>query len=262
MGKIALGIQYDGRSFSGWQRQRHANSVQQSLEECLSKIADEQVTVYCAGRTDSGVHALAQVVHFETQKTRPDRAWSMGANSILPRSVSVLWMRRVANDFHARFSATARTYQYIIANQTHRPSLWSGRVTWERRELDASVMNLAAQHWLGEHDFSALRAAACQSNTPYRFIESINVQRHHEYVVIKVCANAFLHHMVRNMAGVLLEIGVGKRDSGWALEVLEGRNRQLAAKTAAPDGLYLAGIRYPSQFNIPQLNCHFPLLSE
>ena len=262
MTKIALGIQYDGRSFRGWQRQRHANTVQQSLEECLSKIADEEVTVYCAGRTDSGVHALAQVVHFETQKIRPDRAWSMGANSILPSTVGITWVQQVANDFHARFSATARTYQYIFANQRHRPSLWSGRVTWERRNLDAAAMNLAAQHWLGEHDFSALRAAACQSNTPYRFVESIDVQRHREYVVIKVCANAFLHHMVRNMAGVLLEIGVGKRGSDWALEVLQSRNRQLAGKTAAPDGLYLAAIRYPCHFNIPQINYHFPLLSE
>ena len=261
MAKIALGIQYDGRSFSGWQRQRHAASVQQSLEQSLSEIADEDVTVYCAGRTDSGVHAVAQVVHFETQKQRPLRAWQMGTNSRLPREVAVNWALEVDPRFHARFSAQARTYQYIIANQSSRPALWAGRVTWETRPLAASTMHQAAQYWLGEHDFAAFRAAACQSNSSYRFVESISVERNADYVVMKVCANAFLHHMVRNMVGVLLEIGVGDRGQDWALEVLASKNRQMAGKTAPPDGLYLAAVRYPADFGIPNSDISFPAFS-
>ena len=260
MTKIALGIQYDGRAFCGWQRQAHALSVQQSLEESLSRIAAEDIRVFCAGRTDSGVHALGQVIHFETGNHRPERAWTMGVNSILPRDIAVTWAQPVEDDFHARFSARARMYQYIIANQSVRPSIWAGRVSWELRPLDAERMHLSAQYWLGEHDFSAFRAAGCQAHSPNRCIELIEVRRVHEYVIVKVQANAFLHHMVRNLVGVLLEIGCGRQEPIWAQEVLRSRNRQMAAQTASPDGLYLCEVSYPDHFGLPRPERHFPCL--
>ena len=234
--------------------------MQQTLENCLSQIADEPISVYCAGRTDSGVHALGQVVHFESNKPRPQRAWTMGANSILPREVAVTWAAAVPDDFHARFSALSRTYQYIIANQALRPSIWAGQVTWELRPLDAGRMHRAAQYWLGEHNFNAFRAAGCQANTPFRCIELIEVQRQHGYVIVRVRANAFLHHMVRNLVGVLIEIGCGRREPIWAQEVLESQNRQMAAKTAAPHGLYLCEVRYPEHYALEQPKQRFPAL--
>ena len=258
MTRFALGIEYDGRAFSGWQRQSHAASVQQTLESCLSEIADEPISVHCAGRTDSGVHALGQVVHFESANARPQRAWTLGVNSLLPREVAVTWVAPVPDDFHARFSAQSRTYQYIILNQPLRSALWSGRVTWELRPLVAERMHQASQYWLGEHDFSAFRAAGCQAKTPFRCIESIAVRRQNEYIVVRVCANAFLHHMVRNLVGVLVEIGTGRREPLWAQEVLFGKNRQKAAKTAPPDGLYLVEVGYPAHYGLPRPERNFP----
>lgn len=256
--RFALGIQYDGRPFSGWQRQRDVRTVQEELETSLSRVADEEVRVYCAGRTDRGVHAIEQVVHFETLKTRPDRAWQLGTNANLPSEIAVSWVKRVPEDFHARFSALSRTYQYIILNQRARPALWSGKVSWEFEALDVEKMQLAANYWLGEHDFSSFRAAGCQSKTPFRCVEYFRVERRLEYVVISVCANAFLQHMVRNFVGVLVEIGRCRKDPAWALEVLNSKRREAAGKTASPDGLYLVAVKYPELFQMPSTTCSFP----
>lgn len=260
MTRIALGIQYDGRPYCGWQRQSTVSSVQQTLEVALSKVADEQIQTFCAGRTDRGVHAIEQVVHFDTNKLRPDKAWLLGTNGHLPDEVGVCWVRGVSDQFHARFSALSRTYQYIILNQRARPALWAGKVSWEFEPLDVDLMQQGAQYWLGEHDFSAFRAAGCQSNSPYRNVEYFQVQRRQNYVVITVRANAFLHHMVRNFVGTLIEIGKGRQEPVWAEELLIGRKRELAAKTAPPDGLYLLCVKYPSEFPIPASNRGEPSL--
>ena len=262
MTRIALGVEYDGSAFSGWQRQSHAPSVQQTLEDSLSQVANENISVYCAGRTDSGVHALAQVVHFDTNATRPLRAWTMGTNSSLPPEVAVKWAISAEENFHARFSATSRTYQYVILNQALRPAVWGNRVTWELRPLDVDRMQIAALHWIGEHDFSSFRAAGCQANSPFRCIDLIKVRRLNAYVVVTVRANAFLHHMVRNLVGVLLDIGCGVKEPIWAQELLAAKNRQLAAKTAPPQGLYLCDVQYPQHCNIPASNQSFPFLPD
>ena len=260
MTRIALGIEYDGSTFCGWQRQSHAPSVQRTLEASLSKIADENISVYCAGRTDSGVHALAQVVHFDSYNPRPLRAWTMGTNSSLPPAVAVNWAIVAKADFHARFSATSRTYQYVILNQPLRPAVWGNRVTWELRPLDVDHMHAAAQYWLGEHDFSSFRAAGCQAKTPFRCIEMIEVRRDRAYVVVTVRANAFLHHMVRNLVGVLIDIGCGLKAPNWAQEVLAAKDRQFAGKTAPPQGLYLCAVQYPEACEIPISDQTFPFL--
>ncbi|MEM7466014.1 MAG: tRNA pseudouridine(38-40) synthase TruA [Pseudomonadota bacterium] len=260
MARIALGVQYDGRHFSGWQRQSHAPSIQQTLEDCLSQVADHPVTIYCAGRTDSGVHALNQVVHFESTKPRPARAWVLGTNTLLPSTVSINWQHAVEADFHARFSADARTYQYVISNLPTRSALWADRVCWELGALDAEKMHEAAQAWLGEHDFSAFRAASCQSNTPFRCIQHITVVRTGHFVVIRVTANAFLHHMVRNLAGVLIDIGLGRQEVPWAAKLLASGDRTLAGKTAVAGGLYLTGVTYPERFGLPNYDASFPAL--
>lgn len=258
MAKFALGIQYDGSAYCGWQLQRNSPSVQAVVEEALSIVADENVRVNCAGRTDSGVHALGQVVHFESSKPRPERAWRLGTNANLPLDVSVQWVHEVSENFHARFSALSRQYTYIILNHPSRPALWARKVSWQPVPLNAEVMHEAAQNWLGENDFSAFRAAGCQSNSPNRFVDYFTVSRHGDYVIISVRANAFLHHMVRNFVGVLLEIGRGKREPNWAAEVLASRRRANAAETAPPDGLYLTEVRYPAEFGLPQTIADFP----
>lgn len=258
MTRFALGIQYDGRPFCGWQRQRDVRTVQEELEASLSRVADENVRTYCAGRTDRGVHALDQVVHFDSSKIRPDRAWQLGTNGNLPDEVAVSWVKRVPDDFHARFSALSRTYHYIILNQRARPALWAGKVTWEFNALDTDKMQLAANYWLGEHDFSAFRAAGCQSKSPYRCVEYFRVERRLEYVVISVCANAFLQHMVRNFVGVLVEIGRGRKDPAWAEDVLNSKRREAGARTAPPDGLYLVAVKYPEVYEIPSGISSFP----
>jgi len=258
--RIALGIQYAGTSFYGWQRQAAVRTVQEALESALSKVADEEIRVNCAGRTDRGVHAIEQVVHFETSKVRPDKAWLLGTNGHLPNEVGVCWVRKVSDDFHARFSALSRTYRYIILNQRARPALWSGNVAWEFEPLDVERMHRASQSWLGEHDFSAFRAASCQSNSPYRNVEYFHVGRSQNYVVITVRANAFLHHMVRNFVGTLIEIGRGRQEPSWAEYLLKAKKRELAAKTALPDGLYLLSVKYPSEFDIPSSDHADPAL--
>jgi tRNA pseudouridine38-40 synthase len=249
--KIALGLEYDGAAFSGWQTQRHARSVQACLEEALSKVANHPVTTWCAGRTDAGVHAMGQVVHFETDAMRSMRSWVLGTNANLPREVAVHWAVEVSSDFNARFSATARAYRYLIHNQPTRLALWSQRATWELRPLDAERMHLAAQALIGEHDFSSFRAAGCQARHPVRTLHSISVSREESRVVLEVEANAFLQHMVRNLTGALLEIGRSERPVEWIGELLAARDRTRAGVTAPPEGLYLIRVQYPGHFGIP-----------
>jgi len=256
--RIALGIEYDGSAYCGWQTQASGRAVQAAVDDALSRIADEPISVQCAGRTDAGVHACCQVVHFDTRAERDPRAWSLGTNSHLPRDVAVRWAQPVADDFHARFSAESRAYAYVISNRPTRPGLWHGRVSWHYRPLDVQRMNEAASSLLGEHDFSSFRAAGCQAKHPVRRLLRLDLTRRHDYVVLTIEANAFLQHMVRNIAGVLMEIGAGAREPAWAREVLEGRDRRLGGVTAAPGGLYFLAARYPQRFGLPATPPEFP----
>lgn len=248
--RIACCVEYDGGGYSGWQSQRGAHTVQDALEQALATVADSRVRVHCAGRTDAGVHAAAQWCHFDAPAVRSAKAWVLGTNAQLPPSIRVRHAQPVASDFDARHSASARSYVYAIANTPVAPAMLHGRLTWQRRELDAARMHEAAQCLLGERDFSAFRAAACQSRTPMRYVESLRVQREGALVCIGITANAFLHHMVRNIAGALMCIGTGERDAQWLAAVLAGRDRRLAAATAPPHGLYLYGVRYPGRFQL------------
>ena len=250
--KIALGLEYCGSRYSGWQRQSHASSIQQHVEEALSKVADQNVTILCAGRTDAGVHALHQVIHFETSAEREVHAWVLGGNVNLPPDISILWAKNVSDDFHARFSATGRTYRYVILNRQARPGIMSRKITWEYRPLDESRMQQAADCLKGEHDFSSYRAVDCQANSPVRTIRRLDITRRAETITIEIEANAFLHHMVRNIAGVLMAIGAGKAPVKWAQEVLAAKDRTLGGVTAPPDGLYLIDVSYPENFQIPR----------
>jgi tRNA pseudouridine38-40 synthase len=249
--RIALGLEYDGSAFCGWQSQAHALGVQSVVETALASVADHPVEVVAAGRTDAGVHAAMQVVHFDTTATRTERSWVLGATSNLPSQVTALWAREVPDAFHARYSALARRYRYVILNRGSRPALGAGYVSWIREPLDAKLMHAAAQHLVGEHDFSSFRAAECQARTPLRNLHEITVERSGSSVVLTVCANAFLHHMVRNIAGVLIAIGSGERPPGWVAEVLAARDRTRGGVTAAPGGLYLAGICYVASLGLP-----------
>ena len=251
--RIALGIEYDGRPYCGWQFQDHSPSVQVVVEQALSNVAAHPVRVICAGRTDTGVHAAEQVVHFDTQAIRDDKAWVMGSNANLPKSVSVLWIRQVGASFHARFSAIRRRYRYVIFNRHVRPAFLGGRVAFCFRPLDETRMQAAAQYLLGEHDFNAYRAVACQAKSPVRTVYRLDVTRRDELILIDIEANAFLHHMVRNIAGVLMAIGAGEREVEWAKQVLDGRDRSLGGVTAPPDGLYLMAVTYPEAFGLPRL---------
>ena len=251
--RIACRIEYDGRRFSGWQAQPHleVETVQETLERALSVVADGPVRVACAGRTDTGVHGFAQVVHFDAPVSRSSKSWVLGTNANLPFDVRVHWAVPVPPDFHARFSALSRRYRYIIANTPVRPAQLQGQVSWQKLPLDAELMHAESQCLLGELDFSAFRAAACQSNTPMRNVESLSVVRHGVLVVIEIQANAFLHHMVRNIAGSLMAVGSARKEPGWLAQLLAGRDRTVAADTAAPDGLYLVEVAYPARYALP-----------
>jgi tRNA pseudouridine38-40 synthase len=251
MPRIALGIEYDGSAYAGWQQQAHARSVQAELERALAGVAGHAVSLTAAGRTDAGVHALMQVAHFDTTAARPEHAWSLGGTAASASDITVLWAREMPGDFHARHAALSRSYRYRILNRPMRPALDRQRVCWVRRPLDAGRMDRAAQCLLGERDFSAFRAAGCQSSTPMRRMIEIGVQRRGDLVEITVCANAFLHHMVRNIAGSLLLVGGGERPEEWLAEALEARDRTRAGPTAPPQGLYFAGVEYPARFGLP-----------
>jgi tRNA pseudouridine38-40 synthase len=251
MARIAVGVEYDGGAYAGWQTQPALRTVQQAAESALAAIAASPVTLVCAGRTDAGVHAIAQVAHFDTQARREMRSWVLGANSELPADVSLSWARPVPAHFHARYSALARTYRYLILNRTARSALFARRAAWIHRPLDHERMQAAAAALEGEHDFSAFRAAECQAKSPIRRLERLTVTRQADWVVIEATANAFLHHMVRNIAGLLIAIGKADAPVHWAREVLEGRDRTRNAATAPAGGLYLLTVRYPEAFGLP-----------
>ncbi len=252
MNRVAVGIEYDGSAYRGWQRQKHSPSVQQKVEEALSFVADEPVELTCAGRTDRGVHALEQVVHFDTRAERTERAWLLGANCRLPRDIRLRWAVPVSADFHARFSAVARSYRYLILNDRVPSAIFHDKCCWEHRPLDAERMRQAAAALIGEHDFSSFRAAGCQAKSPIRRIEWLRVEREGVFIRIDIKANAFLHHMVRNIAGSLMAIGSREQPVSWLNEVLQQRDRRLAAMTAPAGGLYFVRADYPEAYDLPQ----------
>ncbi|SES72528.1 tRNA pseudouridine(38-40) synthase TruA [Thorsellia anophelis] len=250
----AMGIEYDGSRYAGWQRQHHAVTVQGELEKALSHIANEVIEVQCAGRTDAGVHATCQIVHFKTHVQRAQGAWTLGVNSQLPPDIAVKFAMPIAQDFHARFSAQSRRYRYVIYNHRLRPAILQSGLTQCFEPLDEMAMHRAAQSLVGEHDFTSFRALACQSHSPWRNLEYISVKRIGAYVVIEVQANAFLHHMVRNIAGSLIQVGIKAKPEKWIAELLTLKNRQIAAATAKPNGLYLVHVNYPDHFNLPKFD--------
>ncbi len=249
--RIALGIEYDGTAYNGWQRQNTGLGVQQRLEEALTAVAGHAVDVTSAGRTDTGVHASGQVIHFDTPSNRDDRGWLLGANSNLPDDISVMWARQVDDEFHARFSATGRNYRYRILNRLERSALHRHSAWWVYKSLDAERMHVAAQHLLGEHDFSAFRAAGCRANTPNRDITNISVERDGDWITLNVSANAFLQHMVRNITGTLVSVGEGEQPCDWIAEVLTSRDRKKGGIAAPPHGLTLISVDYPDTAGIP-----------
>ena len=249
--RIALAIEYDGSRFLGWQTQPGGGTVQDALEAALSGIANAPVSVTCAGRTDRGVHALAQVVHFDTSAQRPDSAWVRGVNAMLPESMAVLWSRRVGPEFHARYSARSRSYRYLLLNRPVRPALAARYAGWYHAPLDIEAMRQAALHLLGEHDFSAFRAAECQAKSPVRNLHAISIQRDGERIELRLRANAWLQHMARNIVGTLVTVGKGSHPPLWAGQVLESRDRARAAPTFAAEGLYLEGVEYGPQWTFP-----------
>ena len=249
--RVAMGVEYRGTGFCGWQVQDGVRTVQECLERALARVADHPVRTVCAGRTDTGVHGLGQVVHFDSPARRDARAWVFGANAHLPEDVAVRWARPVDDGFHARFSALRRHYRYAIFDSRTRPALLGGRATWSYRPLDEAPMRAAAADLVGEHDFSSFRSYACQAKHPVRTVHRIEIARRGPFIAIDVVANAFLHHMVRNIAGVLMEIGSGRQPAGWARAVLEERDRKRGGVTAPPDGLYFIGVEYPPEHGLP-----------
>ena len=249
--RVALGLEYDGSRFHGFERQPDRRTVQGDLEKALARIAASPVRVVCAGRTDAGVHATGQVVHFDTDASRSTHAWVRGTNTYLGPDVAVLWACGVDDAFHARFSALGRRYRYVIVNRRTRPALLARRAAWEYRSLDAGLMQLGAQYLAGEHDFSSFRASGCQAARPVRRVHRIEVARDGERVFIDVHANAFLQHMVRNIAGALLAVGAGVRPPDWIASVLAARDRRSGGVTAAPQGVYLVGVDYPETARVP-----------
>ena len=249
--RIAVGIEYAGGRYAGWQRQQHAPSVQAEVETALGRVAAHPVAVICAGRTDAGVHALGQVIHFQTTATRELRSWVLGANANLPNDIVVRWAAAVSDEFHARYSALSRSYRYIVLNRATRPAVDAGRVGWVLRPLDVERMRRGAACLLGQHDFSAFRASQCQAKSPVRTLLALAIDRDGDRIHFTVTANAFLHHMVRNLVGTLLPVGLGERAPEWVAEVLERRERAQAGVTAAAGGLYLESVRYPEAFGLP-----------
>ena len=251
MARIAIGVEYDGGAFHGWQLQPHAHSVQETLQSALSQVAAAPIALSCAGRTDAGVHARAQVAHFDTAAQRSPRSWLLGANRALPSSVSLRWVQPVSDAFHARYGALRRSYRYLLLNRPARSALAAGRAWCVHRPLEAGPMQAAADLLVGEHDFSAFRAAECQARTPVRRVEALLVQRRDDWVHIDITANAFLHHMVRNIVGTLVAVGLGDAPPGRTGEQLKSRQRSTGEATAPAHGLYLWRVEYPPEFGLP-----------
>ncbi len=250
--RIALGIEYDGSAFCGWQSQPNARNIQDTLQQALGAIANESISVHAAGRTDTGVHALEQVVHFDTHTERPLTAWVRGANALLPESVAVLWAHPVPDAFHARFSAQARSYRYLLINRPSKLAVHHSKAGWFHAPLEVDQMRRAAAHLLGKHDFSSFRAAECQAKSPVKNLTQLEITRQGDMIVFDITADAFLHHMVRNIVGCLVYVGKGKHPPLWMKTVLDGRSRLHAAPTFAPDGLYLRRIAYDAKWGLPQ----------
>ncbi|MDE2235537.1 MAG: tRNA pseudouridine(38-40) synthase TruA [Gammaproteobacteria bacterium] len=253
MARFALGLEYDGTAFMGWQRQAHAGrTVQACLESAIAKVADHPVQAGCAGRTDAGVHATGQVVHFDSPSRRDPRGWLLGINSNLPQDVAVRWIKQVPDDFHARYQAIARQYRYTILNRVTRSAVLRTLATWVHQPIDEARMRAAAGYLLGEHDFSAFRAVECQARTPVRRLHCLEIRRSGDAVYLDVVADGFLHHMVRNIAGVLIDIGTGKQPPLWARNVLQGRDRTRGGITAPAQGLCFVAVLYPDSYAIPR----------
>ncbi len=252
--RVALGIEYDGSRFCGWQTQPSGCALQDALERALAEIAGGSAVTVCAGRTDAGVHASAQIVHFDAPAPRPESAWVRGVNALLPAGMAVLWSREVAADFHARYGARERRYRYLLLNHAVRPALASGRVGWFHQPLDVEAMRSAAQALVGRHDFSAFRSAECQATTPVRELRSVTVQRRDALIMFEFRANAFLHHMVRNLMGGLVTVGKGRQPSAWLADVLASRDRARGAPTFDAAGLYLAGVTYEDHWGLPAIH--------
>jgi len=251
--RIALGVEYDGSCYLGWQSQREGETVQQNVERAISMVADHPVKIFCAGRTDTGVHANEQVVHFETTALRKPHSWIHGCNTNLNKSISILWATEVPESFHARFSAVKRSYRYTILNRSIRPGIQHNYVSFVHKPLDEVRMQQAARHLLGQHDFTSYRTVACQAKSPVRTLLKLDVTREGEYVHLDLEADGFLHHMVRNIGGVLIKIGIGEAEIDWSKQVLEHRDRRLGGVTASPKGLYLRKITYPDEYNLPSI---------
>ena len=249
-GRVALGIEYMGAAYSGWQRQIDVDSVQARIEKSLQNIVRHSIDVTCAGRTDAGVHATAQVVHFDSPVARPIKAYTRGMNTTLPKDIAITWAKAVSDDFHARFSARSRRYRYLIYNNRFRSGVFNSGVTHVYRPLNVELMHEAAQALVGLHDFSSFRASHCQSKTPLRNIHYIKLYRQQRYVIVDVKANAFLHHMVRNIVGSLIDVGIGEKPVRYINDLLEMKDRTKASVTAKPNGLYLVDVEYDNHFAI------------
>ncbi len=259
MGRIALGVEYDGTRFSGWQIQASDRTVQSCLTDAVCSVANEPIKLVAAGRTDSGVHALQQVVHFDTTAVRDERSWILGLNTNLPSDINVIWAREVDEQFSARFTAFRRSYRYLILNRVSRSAIHAHRAWWCFRQLDVKAMQDAAQLLVGHHDFSAFRAKDCQAKSPIKTIESITITKQGDMIAIDVVAPSFLHHMVRNIVGVLVPIGEGKAKSSWAKTVLDSRHRGKGGITAPPQGLYFVHVTYPEYYALPVVS-PFPVV--
>jgi tRNA pseudouridine38-40 synthase len=257
--RIAVGIEYDGSAFCGWQTQPSGCSVQNAFERSLAVIAGVPVKSVCAGRTDAGVHALGQVAHFDVQVGRPLSAWVRGVNTHLPKGVAVTWAREVDESFQARYSALSRTYRYLLLNRPERPGLYCGRVGWYHHVLDLDAMRDAARCLIGEHDFSAFRSAECQARSAIRTLHGVAIHREGSLLTMDFCGNGFLHNMVRIIVGCLVDVGSGRRPASWLADVRDSRDRSTAACTAESAGLYLAGVTYPPRWNLPQAPLSSPL---
>lgn len=250
--RYALQLEYDGSAFHGWQSQPDGCTVQDHLAHALTVIAGEPVQATAAGRTDTGVHALAQIVHFDSATERPLSAWVRGVNAHLPKGIAVRWVQPVADEFHARFSAQGRSYRYLLLNSPVRPAIQHGKVGWYHRPLDEAAMREAAQLLLGEHDFSSFRSSQCQAKSPLKILRQIDLVRHGDYLVFEFEAGGFLHHMVRNIVGALVWIGQGRQPASWMPELLAMRDRKFSPPTFSPDGLYFTGVTYDACWKLPQ----------
>ena len=258
--RIALGLSYDGSAFEGWQSQPSGRTVQDALERALGAVANEPIRVVAAGRTDTGVHATGQVVHFDTTALRRDYSWVRGVNSALPAAIAVQWATSVDAEFSARFSARGRTYRYALSNGPVRPALFARQLGWFHRPLDLIAMQAAAAALIGRHDFTSFRAAGCQAKTPLRNLRRLDISRAGSMIIFTVEADAFLHHMVRNIVGALVYVGKGNHPAGWIAELLAARDRRLAAPTFGPEGLYLTAVEYDAKWRLPSFSASLPWL--